>query len=159
MAVKSQATQEQPEASPEASAPINFAEPDSPATPVEVQVSKDKPADFVDPDPVSAREAAKLQAQAEREQQKREFFEKVMAARQKDAPKDPAPPPPIPDRIRAQIEAEKAAGRKAVAHHESLAVKRVPPPPVKSDAVFRPADYVPDQRKGQGYVQARTLSG
>ena len=68
----------------------------------------------------------------------------------------------IAPRIIAQTNAELAAGRKLVDYNEALAVNRTPRPPDpsagKNEAVFRPGDYVPDQKKGQGNnTQARTL--
>lgn len=101
---------------------------------------------------------AALQAEANRDETKREFTLKVLAARAKKAEPD-APPPPLAPRIAEQTNAEIAAGRKMNEHHASLQVHRHPPEQTneKHQAVFRPADYVPDQKKGQGYTQGQKL--
>jgi len=160
MAQTPQATQA-PEAQapiPEASQPINFEEPASLAG-LQVAVSDERPEGFVDPAPISDREMDKLRAEAERENAKVEFAKKIVAAR---APKDvpPAPPPPMAPRMVEQTNAEILAGQQAVARHaEHYAKHRPAPVQENTKAVFRPGDYVPDQQKGQGYVQARSISG
>jgi hypothetical protein len=64
----------------------------------------------------------------------------------------PAVPPQIAENTRLEME----AGRKRVAEFEALEAarpKRAPDPTQGgSVAVFRPGDYVPDQKQGQGLV-------
>ncbi|MDE2105809.1 MAG: hypothetical protein KGL39_51775 [Patescibacteria group bacterium] len=150
---------EVPEQNPEPSPPINIQEPETFGLAHQVVATDEKPADWVDPAPAVEELSAAEREQVERDRKKREFHEKVMAARH---PPQAAPymPPPPPPRLRAQIDAELEAGRQAVAHHEKLKVQRQPPAAEKpQETVFRPADYVPDQRKGQGNLRSRTLPG
>lgn len=136
----------------------------------EFGVSDEKPEDFVDPTPATPpkpqeplldpRQMEALQKEAHRENQKKDFYDKVMAARH--PPQEPeAPPPPLAPRVVEQTNAELAAGRALVARNEELAASRRPRAADATEGtnkpVFRPADYVPDQKKGQGNVQARTL--
>jgi hypothetical protein len=141
------------EASPEPSAPINFAEPVSAADLVAgVSEDPDKAVPVI-----SADQLAALQAQAANDDVKRDFTLKVLAARAKNDVPEPVPPPLAP-RVAEQTRAEIEAGRKMNAHHAALAVHRPAPVPDKnSTPVFRPGDYVPDQKKGQGYTQPRTM--
>jgi hypothetical protein len=106
---------------------------------------------------LTSRQLEELQRIAENDNTKRDFVLKVMAARKKNAEPPPAPPPVAPQ-IAEQTRLEIEAGRKMNAHHAALAVRRPPPAPVKDDAVFRPGDWVPDQLKGQGYNQPKTMS-
>lgn len=91
------------------------------------------------------------------EREKREFYDKIMAARQ-PLP-EPPPPPPVAPRVAEQTAAEMAAGARQVARHaEARAIN--PPPPREDDTrttrVFAPEDYVPDPRKGQGVIPTAT---
>lgn len=143
------------EAAQEPSAPINFEEPISAA---------DLTAGVADT-PEEARpllteaQMLALQGEAARDDTKRDFTLKVLAARAKKEEEPPAPPPLAP-RVVDQTNAEILAGRAMNEHHAALQARR---PPVekqrgeKHEAVFRPADYVPDQQKGQGYTQGRNL--
>lgn len=101
-----------------------------------------------------------LRAEAGRDETKRDFTLKVLAARAKKE-EPPAPPPPLAPRMAEQTNAEIEAGRKMNAHHAALQVHRPKPPGPehgeKHQAVFRPADYVPDPKKNQGNVQGRNL--
>jgi len=102
-----------------------------------------------------------LQAEASRDDTKRDFTLKVLAARAKKED-EPAPPPPLAPRVVDQTNAEILEGRRLNAHHAALQARRpsVPPPTAadgKTVAVFRPGDYVPDQKKGQGNVRAQNL--
>lgn len=142
------------EATQPKSDPINFEEPIS-AADLTAGVA-DKPEDATPV--VSVEQLRALQNEAERDNTKRDFTIKVLAARQKnDEPEQP--PPPLAPRIAEQTNAEIAAGRKMNAHHAALQVHRpkVEPELDKHQAVFRPGDYVPDAKKGQGYVQSRNL--
>lgn len=95
------------------------------------------------------------------EAKKREFTEAVLAARTPEAA--PVKLSPVAPRILAQTAAEMEAGKRMNAHHESMKAQRPQPKPTKTEGtmtpVFRPSDYVPDQRKGQGGngTGARTL--
>lgn len=150
-----------PDNPPEQSQPINFADTTEPK--VAAVVTDEAPEGFQDPVPeITERELYTLQREAQRENEKRDFFAKLQAAR---APK-PQPeyvPPPLAPRLAEQIKAELAAGAAAVARHEENRARRPQPAPNpepwegKVEAVFRPRDYVPDQKKGQGNVQARNL--
>lgn len=72
--------------------------------------------------------------------------------------------PAIPVRIAEQTRLEQEAGRARVAEFEAQKVQRPQPEPQKNGTmteVFRPDDFVPDQKKGQGLIasnSARTLS-
>ncbi len=93
---------------------------------------------------------------------KRAFYEKLSARQE---PPKVYVPPPVPERIAEATRLEMEAGRRRVAEFaEQQANRPKPAEPHPSEgtstAVFRPADYVPDQRKGQGTVasaSARTL--
>lgn len=136
------------------SPPISFAEPVS-----EKDLTAgvgDKPEDAVPV--VTADQLAALQKEADRDNTKRDFTLKVLEARkQNDQPE--AAPPPLAPRIAEQTNAEIEAGRKMNAHHAALAVHRPPPDHTneKHQAVFRPGDYVPDQKKGQGRTSGQRL--
>lgn len=136
--------------------PISFDEPVS-AADLTAGVG-DKPEDAVPL--VSAEQLAALQKEAAREDTKRDFTLKVLAARARRDEPEQAPPPLAP-RIAEQTNAEIAAGRKMNEHHASLQVHRPHPPAEnhgeKHQSVFRPGDYVPDPKKNQGNVQARNL--
>ncbi len=130
---------------------INFAEPLAPAD-LTAGVS-----DKADEPLLTAADLKALHAQAHRDDEKRDFTLKVLEAR---APvnTEPVEMPVIADRILEQTRLEMEAGRKMNDHHASLAVHRPPPAPDKgTTAVFRPEDYVPDQKKGQGNIVARNL--
>lgn len=143
-----------PEPAPQKQDPINFAEPVS-AADLTAGVGE-KPEEAVPV--ISAEQLRALQNEAAREDLKRDFTLKVLEARkQNDAP-EPAPPPLAP-RMAEQTNAEIAAGRKMNEHHAALQFHRpkVEQDRTKHEAVFRPADYVPDQKKGQGNVSGRNL--
>lgn len=164
-------TQAPPPEATDQSAPIQFADPVSPAdltagtgeTPaaavaaVEATLApQEKPIELG----ITDKEMSALQAEANRDNIKKDFFDKVHAARVKEH-QEPAAPPPIAPRIVDQTNAELQAGAALVAKNEELRVRRSPPVPDntegKNTAVFRPGDYVPNQRKGQGNVQGRNL--
>lgn len=145
---------------PPNTAPIQIAD-DTPPPQVakDFAVSDEKPADFVEP-VIDAASMEKLQAEAKRDDVKRDFTLKILEAR-KPKPEPQVEPPPLAPRVVEQTNAELAAGRAMVAKNEELAAARRPRVPEPTDGkvtpVFRPGDYVPDQKKGQGNVQARTL--
>lgn len=138
-------TQAETQAEPQPSDPPAEAPP-SPAPPIEVAG-------------LSAMADAELRGEATRENIARDFNNKVMAARAKrDAP-EPAPQP-VPDRIADQTKAEQEAGAAQVRRNEEHRAQHGGPRPNvegTTTAVFRPQDYVPDQKKGQGYVNSRNI--
>lgn len=102
-----------------------------------------------------------LRQQADDDDLKRTFMERVAVAR---APLTTAyVPPPVPSQIAAQTLLEMQAGADRVAQfaeQERLRPRPKPPEDGNTTAVFRPEDYVPDQKKGQGNLasnSARTL--
>lgn len=102
-----------------------------------------------------------VQRQAENDNLKKDFVEQVMALRVPEAV--PAPPPPIPPRIAEQTRLEMEAGKARVKEFEAQQASRPRPAPAPDGtmtAVFRPEDYIPDPKKGQGNLasaSARTL--
>lgn len=111
---------------------------------------------------VVAADLEKAREQADNDDLKRDFTLKVLAARQLDQPK-PYVTPPIPPRIAEQTRLEMEAGARRVAEfQEQQASRPRPPAPVdgSTTSVFRPEDYVPNQKKGEGLLasnSARTL--
>lgn len=107
---------------------------------------------------ITAAQLEELQKAAARDDMKRDFTLKVLAARQQQVPVE-HPAPPLAPRIAAQTNAEIAAGQKMNEHHAALQKHRPPPDYTneKHQEVFRPEDWVPDQKKGQGYTQGRNL--
>src|SRR6185436_2799968 len=98
--------------------PINFAEPallaPLPET-IEVQPAPlpDRPSG-VRPEQTWTQKKAAIDNEVERD--KREFYDKIMAAR--TPPPPPPPTPPVAPRVQSQTEAEMAAGAAMVARHE-----------------------------------------
>lgn len=134
--------------------PINFAEPIS-AADLTAGVGNN-PEDAVPL--VTAAQLEELQKAAARDDMKRDFTLKVLEARRQQVPVE-HPAPPLAPRIAAQTNAEIAAGQKMNEHHAALQKHRPPPDYTneKHQEVFRPSDWVPDQKKGQGYTQGRNL--
>jgi hypothetical protein len=110
----------------------------------------------------ATRKTADERAREESDALKRQFYEKLSARQE---PPKVYVPPPVPERIAENTRLEMEAGRKRVAEFAEQQANRpqpAPPPPSEgtNTAVFRPNDYVPDQKKGQGNVasaSARTL--
>lgn len=132
---------------------VNFPEPVSAA---------DQTAVIEDTAPqITAAELKELHRQADMENDKRDFVAKVMATR--EVPVEPPKPAPLAPRVVSQTQAELEAGKAQVKkneehwrhHHGAGGPKQEED--TKTVAVFRPSDYVPDQKKGQGQVQARNL--
>jgi len=105
-----------------------------------------------------------VQEQAENDNMQRDFMVAVAAARNPE-PK-PYTPPPIPERIAEATRLEMEAGRRRVSEFAAIEAARPKPQPQAQPGnatmtpVFRPADFVPDQKKGQGNIasdSARTL--
>ena len=99
-----------------------------------------------------------LQTEAEDEDRKRDFVAEVFAARETPAAKVYTPPP-VPDAVKTQTQLEMEAGRQRVAEFEAIEAsrpKRRPQTNETMQSVFRPADYVPDQKKGQGLIPTVT---
>lgn len=91
---------------------------------------------------------------AQEDNLQRDFVEKIMEARRAVSVK-PYIAPPIPAQISEQTRMEMEAGKKRVAHFEEQERLR-PRPHRNADVngtmvpVFRPDDFIPDPRKGQG---------
>ena len=119
------------------------------------------------PSPPVQSSALDAAAQAEQarvrqlENEKNAFYQAVLAARHQGIP--PAVvTQPVPARIASQTELEKAAGAAAVAAHAAAQGRRiVPATALPTDGtmtpVFRPGDYVPDQKRGQGNVASTSV--
>lgn len=105
------------------------------------------------------KEAARL---AKLEADKKAFVERVMEARKPE--EKPVVAQPVAPAILKQTQLEMAAGARMNKHFEQFHAAHpqptghVPAPGEKTTSVFRPADYVPDQKKGQGYVEARPVT-
>lgn len=127
----------------------------------------------VEPAPTEPSEPIKFEAapvsnqerlQEERAQKARDFTEKVMAARRpEEVVHRPQPVAPL---IQERTSQEMEAGRRMNEVHATrtaIAPRRVISPAEaaaqgKNTPVFRPSDYVPDPKKGQGTnLQARNL--
>jgi hypothetical protein len=101
------------------------------------------------------------QLHAESDNLQRDFMARIAAARAPD-PK-PYTPPAVPERIAEQTRLEMEAGRRRVEEFAALEAsrpKRAPQTDGSMTPVFRPEDFVPNQKKGQGNLagaSARTL--
>lgn len=142
--------------------PISFAEPETQQT----ALIED------DNSPVEKAEAShgltdeqfyKLHQEAVAENEKADFRARILAARNAKPAPEPVKPP-IAERVAEQTKAEMAAGKKLVeqrAAEQAMRSGMPRPAPDKGEGttteVFRPANYVPDVKKGQGNVQARNL--
>lgn len=140
-------------ASPDKSAPINFAEPISAAD--QTAAVADNPQDQL----ISEAQMAELQRVARHDNVKRDFTLKVLAARQPPPPD--APPPPLAPRVVDQTNAEIAAGRKMNEHHAALQARR--PAQVQNTkvdghtvSVYRPEEF--DEYKASFKSQGQTVS-
>ena len=134
---------------------------------------------IVEPEPPKVETAPVPEAPAEnaRDRAEREYHEKAQARIQhfadqmREANKSEIKEPvkqPVASAILEQTKREMEAGRAMNAHHEALKANR-PAPKLSareiaaagtSTPVFRPDDFVPDPRKGQGVAastSARTL--
>lgn len=111
-------------------------------------------------DPTRSKDEAKIYADAEEANRIRDFEAAIVASRTPLPVPEYIPPKPAPA-ILEQTRLEMEAGKKRVAEfaaeeatrreiHE--ANKRDKWADKGSVEIFRPADYVPDQRKGQGNV-------
>lgn len=139
-------------------APISFEEPISEAD-LKAGVNEDPNKAIPPALEISAAELRALQNEAEQEDLKRDFTRKLMALREPPQAQE-VKPPPVPDRIREQTRLEMEAGRKMNEHYEALHARHGrprPEPETGTVSVFRPADYVPDPKKGQGNVATRNL--
>ena len=101
------------------------------------------------------------QLHAESDNLKRDFLQRVAAARAPEI--KPYTPPAVPPRIAEQTRLEMEAGRQRVAEFAEQQASRPRPAPQQDGSmtpVFRPEDYVPNQKKGEGLIasaSARTL--
>lgn len=161
---------------------VDFADPVAPVdnkqvTPENVQAALDakaaeveaeKPAQEPAPEPEPEPEPENARDRADREHQEAnramvdQFVQKVRAANRSEAvePK----PQPVPDRIAEQTRLEMQAGQRMNEHHANLRfnapkARKIDRPEGTMTPVFRPADYVPDLKKGQGNVGARPVGG
>lgn len=147
------------ETQPTTQSPSKAPEPEAPAA------SADVPAPAVASEPIKVAgldemASKELYEAARRENVKRDFYGRVMEARRRDLQEAPYAPPEVSEAVKNRTNEEMEAGRKAVAARAALDAAR-PKRPVENDgsnAVFRPNDYIPDPKKNQGHVQARTLS-
>lgn len=98
--------------------------------------------------------------EANEENRQRNFVDAIMQARAPQV-EPPYVPPPVPHAVATQTALEMEAGRKRVAEFEASEAERLKVTEAHkndkwadkgSTSVFRPASYVPDQRKGQGHV-------
>ncbi len=109
---------------------------------------------------VTDAQMAALRAAAEQDNTKRDFTLAVLEARRPIEPE--LVPQPIAPRIVDQTNAEMAAGRAAVAKADEHYARHGRPKSqeevTNTVSVFRPEDYVPDQKKGQGYTDGRSLN-
>ena len=118
------------------------------------------PAQNVEPVPTAA-EIAEASRLEKLEIVKQDFTRRVLEARNPEV--KPPSPQPVAPRMLAQTQLEMELGAKMNTHHAELRAKGPTPRALsKNEAtmtpVFRPADYVPDQKKGQGYLTGtRTL--
>jgi hypothetical protein len=113
-------------------------------------------------DPTRSREEGKIYDEAMAQNREHEFIGAIMEAR-KPPEVNAYTPPQVPAAIVEQTRLEMAAGAKRVAEFaaqeaERQAVhernKRDKWADKESVPVFRPDDYVPDQKKGQGNITA-----
>lgn len=169
----------EPEAAPAVSRPISFLEPvsqlaegvvfvddDSPATPPPQQSPEptdvpSNPALAPKPIELTDREFQALHNEASAQNDKQNFLRAIQEANK------PPPEPqqfagPVPLRVAEQTKAEQAAGAALVARQAEIDGQRPPRPKDPyfqgtNTEVFRPGSFVPDQKKGQGYTQARNL--
>jgi hypothetical protein len=113
-------------------------------------------------DPTRSKEEAKVYDEAMAQNREHEFIGAIMEARKPQEVKEYTPPQ-VSAAIAEQTRLEMAAGAKRVAEFaaqeaERQAVhernKRDKWADKESVPVFRPDDYVPDQKKGQGNITA-----
>jgi hypothetical protein len=111
---------------------------------------------------LDAAAAAEQARQTKLENEKNAFYQAILKARTQGVP-PPIVAQPVAPHIVTQTELEKAAGAAAVAKAAEAQGRRIiPPTALPTDGtmtpVFRPPEYVPDQRKGQGNVSGTPLS-
>ena len=110
-------------------------------------------------DAAAAKEQARI---TQLENEKNAFYQAILAARKQGIP--PALiTQPVPEHIKTQTQQEMAAGAAQVAKNAEAQGRRIiAPTALPTDGtmtpVFRPPEYVPDQRKGQGNVSGTPLS-
>jgi hypothetical protein len=129
--------------------------------PVQTAVIEDAPDVVEASHGLSNEEFYRLHAAATQENDKADFMKRLITARQAPAPVLNLEKPQMSERVMEQTNAELAAGAALVEKHAAQQANRAPHPVDKGEgntvSVFRPADYIPDQKKGQGNVVARTL--
>lgn len=98
------------------------------------------------------------QLHAESDNLQRDFLARVAVAKQEGMPK-PYVAPAVPPLIAEQTRLEMEAGRRRVeefAQIEASRPRRVPQTDGTMTPVFRPDEFVPDQKKGQGLVASNS---
>ena len=110
-------------------------------------------------DALAAKEQARI---TQLENEKNAFYQAVLKAREQGIPPKIITQP-VPPQIAEQTRLEMEAGRAAVAKAAEAQGRRIIVPPGVSTEptmtpVFRPGDYVPDQKKGQGNVSGTSLT-
>lgn len=166
-------TDTEPKAEPSAPTDVPTDTPTEPAPLIQANFGPDVTAKVAEVNqPLVIAEAQKAQEElktftkedmlhAESEDLKRDFLARVAASRAAAEPK-PYTPPAVPERIAEQTRLEMEAGKQRVKEFTELEASRPrrPPPDTGMVAVFRPDEFVPNQKKGEGLIasnSARTL--
>jgi len=115
-------------------------------------------------DPTRSKEEAKIYDEAVEQDREFDFIKAILAARtppEKPVHIPPTPPPAVVEQTRLEMEAGKKRvmefATEEISRQEAHARHRADKWADKgSTPVFRPDDYVPDQRKNQGHVVAES---
>ena len=117
-------------------------------------------------DPTRSKEEAKIYSEAAEQNREHDFIQAILEARK--PPEVPVYVPPVPSPAAAeQTRLEMETGRKRVMEFASQEIerreaherhKRDKWADKGSISVFRPDDYVPDQKKGQGNITATSVT-
>jgi len=113
-------------------------------------------------DPTRSKEEGKIYDEAMEVNREHDFVQAITAARR--PPEKPTyVPPPVPPAVAEQTRLEMEAGRKRVMEFAAQEIERQEAherhkrdkwADKGSVEVFRPPEYVPDQRKGEGNIKA-----
>ena len=145
-----------PKTEPTGLAPESVKVPDAPLVQV-AGLGDDVQAKVPEVNQVAEAFTKDLQTHAENDNMKHDFMRDVLKARNPEV-KEYAPPA-VPPRIAQQTLDEQAAGRERVAHFAELEKSR-PKRPAEANGtmtpVFRPSDFVPDQKKGEGLLASNS---
>src|SRR5262245_56041682 len=113
-------------------------------------------------DPTRSKEEAKIYSEAAEVNREHDFIKAIMAARAPVEKHVYVPPPPPPAMIEQTL-LEMEAGRKRVEEFQAQEAERLAAherhkrdkwADKGSTPVFRPPDYVPDPKKGEGVINA-----